>query len=208
MNTAFAHLPQVVIWRCQQSKWPNELKLAPNVKIADWLPQNDLLGHPMARLLVIHGRLNSLMEAIYHEVPVVGIPLFGDQHDNMARVEAKKMGIALRINHPKADRFTRTMKQVIEDKRYKSAMMYLIIIHHSHPLPPNQRLAPWIEHALQARGGTHLQPYAFQQPWYQQHSLNVLLFLSGSVLGITYLCVKLIRTVAFRICISGKQKQT
>ncbi|XP_067401768.1 UDP-glucuronosyltransferase 3A2-like isoform X2 [Emydura macquarii macquarii] len=165
MNTAFAHLPQGVIWRCQHSKWQKELKLASNVKIADWLPQNDLLGHPMARLLVTHGGLNSLMEAIYHGVPVVGIPLFGDQYDNMVRVEARKMGIALRIDQLKADKFTCTMKQVIEDKRYKSAVMFLSTIHHSHPLPPDQRLARWIEHVLQTRGGAHLQPSAFQQPW-------------------------------------------
>uniref|UniRef100_A0A8C4WQC5 UDP-glucuronosyltransferase n=1 Tax=Gopherus evgoodei TaxID=1825980 RepID=A0A8C4WQC5_9SAUR len=118
MNTAFAHLSQGVIWRCQHSKWPKELKLASNVKIADWILQNDLLGHPIAHLLVTHGGLNSLMESIYHGVPVVGIPLFGDQHDNMVRVEAKNMGIALRIDQLKADKFTRPMKQVIEDKRY------------------------------------------------------------------------------------------
>uniref|UniRef100_A0A674I2M6 glucuronosyltransferase n=1 Tax=Terrapene triunguis TaxID=2587831 RepID=A0A674I2M6_9SAUR len=165
-------------------------------------------GHPMARLLVTHGGLNSLMESIYHGVPVVGIPLFGDQHDNMVRVEAKNMGITLRIDQLKADKFTRTMKQVIEDKRYKSAVMSLSTIHHSHPLPPDQRLGRWIEHVLQARGGAHLQPYAFQQSWYQQYLLDVLLFLSGSVLGIIYLCVKLVRTAVFRIRSAGKQKQT
>nr|XP_023965383.1 LOW QUALITY PROTEIN: UDP-glucuronosyltransferase 3A1-like [Chrysemys picta bellii] len=208
INTAFAHLSQGVIWRCQHSKWPKELKLASNVKIADWIPQNDLLGHPMARLLVTHGGMNSLMESIYHGVPVVGIPLFGDQHDNMVRVEAKNMGITLRIDQLKADKFTRTMKQVIEDKRYKSAVMSLSTIHHSHQLPPDQRLGRWLEHVLQARGGAHLQPYAFQQSWFQQYLLDVLLFLSGSVLGVIYLCVKLVRTAVFRIRSAGKQKQT
>nr|XP_006116827.2 UDP-glucuronosyltransferase 3A2-like [Pelodiscus sinensis] len=208
MNAAFAHLSQRVIWRCQYSKWPKELKLASNVKIADWLPQNDLLGHPMARLLVTHGGMNSLMESIYHGVPVVGIPLFGDQYDNMVRVEAKKMGIALRIDQLTTDIFTRTMKQVIEDKRYKSAAMSLSTIHHSHPLPPDQRLVRWIEHVLRVRGGAHLQPYAFQQSWYQQYLLDVVLFLSGSLLGVIYLCIKLLKSVAFRIRSSEKQKQT
>lgn len=44
MNSAFAHLPQGVIWKCNTSHWPKDVKLAANVKIVDWLPQNDLLG--------------------------------------------------------------------------------------------------------------------------------------------------------------------
>uniref|UniRef100_A0A8C3FEF2 glucuronosyltransferase n=1 Tax=Chrysemys picta bellii TaxID=8478 RepID=A0A8C3FEF2_CHRPI len=184
INTAFAHLSQGVIWRCQHSKWPKELKLASNVKIADWIPQNDLLDKE-------HSSIEILMESIYHGVPVVGIPLFGDQHDNMVRVEAKNMGITLRIDQLKADKFTRTMKQVIEDKRYKSAVMSLSTIHHSHQLPPDQRLGRWLEHVLQARGGAHLQPYAFQQSWFQQYLLDVLLFLSGSLLiKNTRVCLK------------------
>uniref|UniRef100_A0A8C0JBA1 glucuronosyltransferase n=1 Tax=Chelonoidis abingdonii TaxID=106734 RepID=A0A8C0JBA1_CHEAB len=192
MNIAFAHLSQGVIWRYQHSKWPKELKLASNVKIADWIPQNDLLGHPMAHLLVTHGGLNSLMESVYHGVLVVGISLFGDQHDNMVRVEAKNMGIPLQTDQLKADKFTRTMNT----------------IHHSHPLPPDQRLGRWIEHVLQARGGAYLQPHAFQQSWYQQYLQDVLLLLSGSVLGVIYLCVRLVRTAVFRIRSSEKQKQT
>ena len=44
MNSAFANLSQGVIWKCKLSKWPKDVKLAANVKIVDWLPQNDLLG--------------------------------------------------------------------------------------------------------------------------------------------------------------------
>ncbi|MBZ3886176.1 UDP-glucuronosyltransferase 3A1 [Sciurus carolinensis] len=44
MNWVFAHLPQGVIWKCEYSLWPKDIKLASNVKIVDWLPQNNLLG--------------------------------------------------------------------------------------------------------------------------------------------------------------------
>lgn len=44
MNSAFAHLPQGVIWKYDRSRWPKDIKLSANVKMVDWLPQNDLLG--------------------------------------------------------------------------------------------------------------------------------------------------------------------
>ncbi|XP_062984238.1 UDP-glucuronosyltransferase 3A2 [Elgaria multicarinata webbii] len=191
MNEGFRQLPQGVIWRYQTSRWPKEISLASNVKIMDWVPQNDLLGHPKARLFVTHGGLNGLMEAIYHGVPVVGIPVLGDHLDNMVRVEARKMGLFLHITQLKAEDFTHAMKEVIGDPRYKSAAKVLSTIHHSHPFTPEQRLAGWIEHILQVGSGKHLQPYAFHQPWYQRYLLDVWLFLSALLLGSIYLCVKL-----------------
>lgn len=52
MNSAFAHLPQGVLWTCKSSHWPKDVSLAPNVKIMDWLPQIDLLGKLLLDLLL------------------------------------------------------------------------------------------------------------------------------------------------------------
>uniref|UniRef100_G3SLP0 UDP-glucuronosyltransferase n=2 Tax=Elephantidae TaxID=9780 RepID=G3SLP0_LOXAF len=187
MNSAFAHLPQGVIWRYKHSHWPKDVQLAANVKIVDWLPQSDLLAHSSIRLFVTHGGQNSIMEAIQHGVPMVGIPLFGDQPENLLRVEAKNLGVSVQINQLKARTLALKMKQVIEEKRYKSAAMAASIIRRSHPLSPSQRLVGWINHILQTGGGAHLKPYAFQQPWHEQYLLDVFLFLLGITLGSIWL---------------------
>ncbi|KAM6224375.1 UDP-glucuronosyltransferase 3A1 [Rhynchocyon petersi] len=208
MNSAFAHLPQGVIWRYKRSQWPKGVQLAANVKIVDWLPQSDLLAHSSIRLFVNHGGQNSIMEAIQHGVPILGIPLFGDQPDNLLRVEDKKFGVTVSIKQFKAETFALKMKQVIEDKRYKSAAMAASIIRRSHPLSPSQRLVRWIDHILQSGDGAHLKPHAFQQSWYEQYMLDVLLFLLGIMLGSMWLCGKLLRMVVRWLCGSRKLKQT
>lgn len=53
------------------------------------------LGHPQTRAFITHCGTNGIYEAIYHGVPVVGIPLFGDQFDNIARVQAKGAAVQL-----------------------------------------------------------------------------------------------------------------
>ncbi|KAL6042804.1 hypothetical protein STEG23_015392, partial [Scotinomys teguina] len=116
MNSAFAHLPQGVLWACKHARWPKDVRMAPNVKIMDWLPQTDLLAHPRIRLFVTHGGLNSIMEAIQHGVPMVGIPFFSDQPKNMVIVEAKKMGVSVQLETLKAETFASTLKEVMEDK--------------------------------------------------------------------------------------------
>lgn len=75
-------------------------------------------AHPSIRLFVTHGGQNSIMEAIQHAVPMVGIPLFGDQPENIVRIEAKKLGVSIQLHNLKADTLAFMMKQVIGDKRY------------------------------------------------------------------------------------------
>ncbi|CAI9559564.1 unnamed protein product, partial [Staurois parvus] len=148
MNSGLAKIEQKVIWRYERSKWPQNVEIPPNVKIMDWLSQNDLLGHSKVRLLVTHGGMNSLMEAVYHGVPVLGIPLFGDQYENMVRIKAKQMGTFIPPKQLKAENFASTIKHVIENKSYKTSAMKLRTIRRSQPFPPDQQLLRWVEHTL------------------------------------------------------------
>ncbi|XP_058419471.1 UDP-glucuronosyltransferase 3A1-like isoform X1 [Diceros bicornis minor] len=207
MNGAFAHLPQGVIWRYEPSHWPKDIKLAANAKIVDWLPQSDLLAHHNIRLFVTHGGINSIMEAIQHGVPMVGIPIFGDQPENLLRVEAKKFGVFIQLKQIKAETLALKMKQVIEDKRYKSAAVAASIIRGSHPLTPAQRLVGWIDHILQTGGAAHLKPHAFQQPWHEQYLLDVFLFLLVVTVGTVWLCGKLLSVVVRWLCGARKLKK-
>ena len=92
-RNVFSKIPQRVFW-----KWEKDAQVVfpPNVVLLDWLPQQDLLAHPNARLFISHGGLLGLQEAIYHAVPLLGLPFGNDQHNNMAR--AKKEGYALKLD--------------------------------------------------------------------------------------------------------------
>ncbi|XP_063785497.1 UDP-glucuronosyltransferase 3A1-like [Pseudophryne corroboree] len=207
MNAGFAKIPQKVIWRFQRSQWPEEVETAPNVKIMDWLSQNDLLGHPKVRLLVTHGGQNSVMEAVYHGVPVLGIPLFGDQRENVIRVKAKNMGTFIPPDQLKSENFAETILEVIENQSYKESAMKLSAIRKSLPFPPDQQLLRWVEHIIQSGGGGHLRPYSYQQPWYQQYLLDVILFISVCLTVTLYLIVTLFRVLIRKLLSPGKRKQ-
>ncbi len=72
----FAKLKQKVIWKWEKDEGMSDL--SDNVKLVKWLPQQDLLGHPNIRLFITHGGLLSTEEAVYHGVPVLGMPVFGN----------------------------------------------------------------------------------------------------------------------------------
>lgn len=57
------------------------------------------------------------MQAVYHAVPVLAIPLFGDQFDNVVRAEAKGLGVGVRITHITREVVSSTIQTIIHDIR-------------------------------------------------------------------------------------------
>ncbi|XP_045890496.1 UDP-glucuronosyltransferase 3A1-like isoform X2 [Micropterus dolomieu] len=173
----------IQIHQYDSQRWPSHLDRPHNFRLVDWLPLNDLLGHKKARLFITHGGQNSLLQAVYHAVPVLGIPLFGDQFDNMVRAETKGLGLTINPTHITREVLSSTIQTLIQDIRFKSTALSLSRIHKSHPVPPALRLIQWVEHILHSGGGTHLRPASLAHPWYQRYLLDLVLLLSLVLLG-------------------------
>jgi UDP:flavonoid glycosyltransferase YjiC (YdhE family) len=72
---------------------PVQFKTSPNVRLEAFVPHSAVLPHATA--MVTQCGLGTLMKALAHGVPLVCIPLVGDQPDNAARVVAHGAGIRL-----------------------------------------------------------------------------------------------------------------
>lgn len=68
-------------------------------------------------MFVTHGGTNGLYEAVFHAVPVVGIPLFADQPDNIARLSRRGAAIALNFNLMTSDELAEALHTVINQPR-------------------------------------------------------------------------------------------
>ncbi|XP_051472570.1 UDP-glucuronosyltransferase 2A2-like isoform X2 [Apus apus] len=166
-------LPKV-LWRYKGKK-PETL--GSNTRIYDWIPQNDLLGHPLTKAFITHGGTNGIYEAIYHGVPMVGIPLFADQHDNIAHMRAKGAAVELDFSTLKTQDLVDALNTVINNSTYKENVLRLSRIHHDQPVKPLDRAVFWIEFVMRHKGAKHLRPAAHNLTWYQYHCLDVLAFL-------------------------------
>lgn len=72
----FSQLKQRVLWKFENDSITN---LPSNVMIKKWMPQSDILAHPNVRVFIAHGGLFGSQEAVYHAVPVLGMPFYCDQ---------------------------------------------------------------------------------------------------------------------------------
>ncbi|KAL1274279.1 hypothetical protein QQF64_027093 [Cirrhinus molitorella] len=187
--SALGQIPQKVIWR-YRGKTPETL--APNTKLYDWIPQNDLLGHPKTRAFITHGGASGLYEAIYHGVPMVGLPLFGDQPDNLLHMKTKGAAV-LDFYTTDSKELVDALKTVVNNPLYKESIMRLSRIHHDQPMKPLDQAVYWIEFVMRHKGAKHLRVQAHDLSWYQYHCLDVVAFLLSIVALITFLFIKTCR---------------
>ncbi|KAM9475139.1 UDP glucuronosyltransferase 5 family, polypeptide E1 [Clarias gariepinus] len=188
--SAFARLPQKVIWR---HTGPKPSTLGNNTLILDWFPQNDLLGHPKTKVFITHGGTNSIYEAIYHGVPMLGIPLIFDQFDNVVRLKAKGIAEVLEVTELDVDALTRSLKNILDDQQpYRRNMRRMSEIHRDTPLKPMDSAIFWLEYIMRHKGAAHLRTESYRMPWYAYHNVDVLALLfavfAGAVMLFSLTC--------------------
>lgn len=171
---ALARLDQKVIWRYAGERPKG---LGDNTKIMEWIPQNDLIGHPKTKLFITHGGTNGLYEAIYHSVPMLGLPLLVDQFDNMLRVTERGAGLTLDITKITEDDLFMAIQRVLEDPEYKVSAMQMSEVHREKPMHPLDSAIFWIEHTINTQGAYHLRPAAHNLYWYQYLMLDSILLI-------------------------------
>ncbi|XP_030647783.1 UDP-glucuronosyltransferase 2B11 isoform X7 [Chanos chanos] len=201
--SALGQIPQKVLWRYSGEK-PETL--APNTRLYDWIPQNDLLGHPKTKAFITHGGTNGIYEAIYHGVPMVGIPMFGDQPENMVHMKSEGAAVIMDFNSMETKDLVDGLKAVINDPSYKENAMRLSRIHHDRPVHPRDEAVFWIEFVMRHKGAKHLRVQAHNLTWYQYHSLDVFAFLLAIIALVLFIFYKILKSCVVRCCFRSRSK--
>ncbi|XP_044268837.1 UDP-glycosyltransferase UGT5-like [Tribolium madens] len=170
---AFSKIKEKVLW-----KFENDLPNLPsNVKIMKWIPQQDVLAHPNIRAFISHGGFLSTVEAVYHGVPIVGIPVFGDQKYNIATAEQDGYAIGIQLNDLSEETLTRALNEVLINQKYRNVVKQRSTLMHDRPMTPVETAIYWVEHVIRHKGAPHLKSSGVDLKWYQREMIDVVVFL-------------------------------
>ncbi|CAN9497912.1 unnamed protein product [Ophioblennius macclurei] len=167
---AFRQIPQRVVWR-YTGTLPDDMPK--NVKVLKWLPQNDLLAHPKAKVFMTHGGTHGIYEGICNGVPMLMIPLFGDQGDNVDRMVSRGVAESLSMFYLTTESLVVALKKILDSKSYKEKMTKLSAVHLDRPVEPLDLAAFWTEFVIRHKGAKHLRVSAHDLNWIQYHNLDV-----------------------------------
>ncbi|XP_069554762.1 UDP-glucuronosyltransferase-like [Brachyistius frenatus] len=201
---AFRQIPQRVVWR-YTGVLPKDVPK--NVRVMKWLPQNDLLAHPKAKLFLTHGGTHGIYEGICNAVPMLMFPLFGDQGDNVHRMVIRGVAEKLSIFKMTTETLLVALKKTIHDKSYKEKIVELSQIHHDRPVQPLDLAVFWTEFVIRHKGAAHLRVAAHDLNWIQYHCLDVIGLLVLIVLTVLWVTLKCCLFCTRKCCRKGTAKR-
>ena len=204
-HDSFKELNMPIIW-----KWDDDdlTGIPKNVKVMKWVPQNDLLAHPNLKVFVTHGGLLSTQEALFHKVPLVGVPIALDQIGNLERAQRNGFALKLVLQTLTKEELVSSIKRVLTDENIRASMyMMHTLFTDYYDQTPMERGINAVEYVLKHKQLDFLKPLGtMNMSWYQYYGYDILLF----VLLVAFFGIFIISKCfccCLRMCCSKKAKQ-
>uniref|UniRef100_A0A0K0FE02 glucuronosyltransferase n=1 Tax=Strongyloides venezuelensis TaxID=75913 RepID=A0A0K0FE02_STRVS len=187
----FKEYPDVTfLWKYDKDR-PEILKGIGNVFLSKWMPQLDLLADPRMSLFITHGGMNSFLEASKYGVPLIDIPLFGDQPKNAKIVEELKLGrivdkFVLQDNY---EEFNIIFDDVFNNVIYRETAKKMSHMISQRPYDPKEIFIKTIEFAAKFGRVDHYTIPGADIPYWKFFYLDAILIFIG-ILLVKFIIIK------------------
>nr|ASX93997.1 UDP-glycosyltransferase UGT44A4 [Zygaena filipendulae] len=171
--STFNKLPLRVLWKWDGGNIEN---MPRNIMTMRWLPQYDILKHDNVKAFISHGGILSSIEAVDAGVPLIVIPLFGNQYGNAAAL--RDAGIATVVSYQDLNKeyLLDAINEVLHTKWQHHAKL-VSKLWHDRPMSALDTAVYWTEYVARHQGAPNLQATSATLPLYQILQLDVLAFI-------------------------------
>lgn len=185
-------LPYYFVWKLVVDR---QLNIGNNVKISEWIPQNDLLGHNKTVAFVSHGGNNGLWEAVYHGVPTIVLSMGSDGPGNGEKIAARGMGLWAEFGSLNSENLKAMLIEVIENKNFTKSARYISMLYHSNDMTVREKVIFWTNYLLKTNGAEHLIPPSTHLNFVQYYLIDVVAFLLLLMITFVFITVFVFRTL-------------
>lgn len=158
-------------------------------------------AHKNIKVFINHGGTLTTQEAIDKGVPLISLPIYGDQFLNIDKLEAKGVGVRLVYGTLTEKDVTEALAKVIDNPEYKTRMKAVQAKFRDRPMSPKDSVAYWIEYVIR-HGGDHLKSSMLDLRWYEYYLLDVIILLHLAV-GVVYCIVRF----SVKLCLKFRKQK-
>ncbi|XP_023940209.2 UDP-glycosyltransferase UGT5 [Bicyclus anynana] len=188
----FRGLKQTVLWKWEEDNLEGK---PDNLVIRKWLPQKDILAHPNIKVFIGHGGLIGLQETIFNGVPVVGIPIYGDQYNNLLLIEEAGAGKLLKYHKINEETLYKTLNDILNDDSYMKSAKDMQRRWKDRPMSPMDTAMFWLEYVIRNKGAEYMKNPARNMSWFAYTMVDVYAFILVIFITVIGSFVKLLITV-------------
>ena len=193
----FGKLKQKVLWKYENETLPGK---PGNIKIGKWIPQRDIVAHPNVKAFITHGGQCGTTEALYKGVPLLGIPLFGDQIMNINRAVLKGYALSLDFQDITEESFGSALNEILTNPKYEKAAKKVSRISKDRPMSPKETVVYWTEHVIRHQGADHLKSAARNLNYFEFYLFDVYATLIGGFLIFSIVSIKIFLMIFMKVC--------
>lgn len=180
-----------------------------NVFISKWMPQIDLLADPRMSLFITHGGMNSFLEAGRYGVPLLPVPLFGDQPKNAKIIEELKLGrtvgkFELSDNYEK---LKEVFDDVLNNDLYKKTSRKISHMIEERPNNLKETFIKYAEFAAIFGNVEHFTIPGADIPYWKYFYLDIVSILIGTIVFIIIIVKMIIKKLKNFLCNKKKNQK-
>lgn len=146
-------------------------------------------------MFISHGGLIGTQEAIYHGVPIIGVPIYGDQFNNLLQIQDAGLGKLLQFHEITEEKLDEMLNEVLYDKSYAIKAKEMSARFKDRPMTPLDTAVYWIEYVIRNRGANYMKNSGLRMSWIAYNMLDVYAFILLVVLSILYIAIRILRVI-------------
>ncbi|RVE44553.1 hypothetical protein evm_010799 [Chilo suppressalis] len=185
----FSELNHTILWKWEDDK--SDLKTK-NIVFRKWFPQKEVLSHPNIKVFISHGGLIGTQEAIFHGVPIIGVPIYADQYNNLLQAQHLGFGKILRFEDINEQSLRSKLVDVLFNVSYQNVAKEMSKRFKDRPMTPLDTAMYWIEYVIRHNGADFIKNPAIQLSWVAYNMLDVYAFLLVVLLVFLYMIISVI----------------
>uniref|UniRef100_A0A914D3C5 glucuronosyltransferase n=1 Tax=Acrobeloides nanus TaxID=290746 RepID=A0A914D3C5_9BILA len=170
-------------------------KDAKNIDVIEWVPQADLLGDARIKLFIMHAGSYGLLESATRGVPVITIPIFGDQMRNGKIVEYHGWGVHIDKTNLGYATLKIAINKVLSNPSYKENAVHMSKLMKEKPFSPEERFLKWTNFAIKYGNIPELQLEAAQMGFIEYFCLDIISIVTVLLCLILYLSYRFVRFI-------------
>jgi glucuronosyltransferase len=159
------------------------------------------------KLFITHGGLLGTTEALSEGVPILGLPLFGDQVMNIKRAISKGYALSLNFQNITEENFSEALNELLTNPKYDENAKRISRIFKDRPMDPKQTVVYWTEHVIRQHGADYLKSEGRHMSYIEFHLIDVYATLFAGAFGFIYGIFKLFTLICKKSQTKKQKKQ-